>query len=583
MHLRCSCLCLAIALGLAPSVDAAVVPAPRGVPVKKLLRPAKVTLVGDATFLETAGPVGAAAAAAVLEPDEADDPEEAGTADAPLAGLALQLNAPVYGARGATWSRKRLDVTSGFATFFLFRVSEPSGEPGFIPGADGFAFAVQDGAPDAVGDGGCGIGYSGLPRSVAVEFDTFENTYYCGFDDPNGNHVSVHASPDGGGPNSAHEAYSVGSTSALPDLADGQIHAAYVEYKDGTLRVFVDDLLTPRVTANVDLAARLGTPDGKAYVGFTAATASAWERHEILGWWHWQQTGTLASCVPPNWVLDRAWPSGSASPAVSVYRYTGRNRPRTRYAVLADLNQSTLTGLIDSNTCPIYGIPAHSPTWFWSAAGQQVPAGQALRVAVNGTFSGVVNSQGCEHSSQVGNLSHGYLLNGRFDPGFEVDSPPSGTPGSDPRYADCQGAATCPCPSRPSRTCKSHNLVRTLSWSGNAASVAVYNTATFGGGSVIGGLDPNEPKRNPAERTYVGTRGVGGTAGNDMVVFAVTGATNHQIPQDVLNGFCVDPATHVQLDGGGSTWLWLDNGTANPNKPLTTTRLIPQAFAIYTP
>ena len=100
--------------------------------------------------------------------------------------------------------------------------------------------------------------------------------------------------------------------------------------------------------------------------------------------------------------------------------------------------------------------------------------GQALRVAVNGTFSGVVNSQGCEHSSQVGNLSHGYLLNGRFDPGFEVDSPPSGTPGSDPRYADCQGAATCPCPSRPSRTCKSHNLVRTLSWSGNAASVVPY-------------------------------------------------------------------------------------------------------------
>jgi peptide-N4-(N-acetyl-beta-glucosaminyl)asparagine amidase len=39
-------------------------------------------------------------------------------------------------------------------------------------GADGMAFVVQSVGLNAIGTGGCGLGYVGIPKSLAVEFDT---------------------------------------------------------------------------------------------------------------------------------------------------------------------------------------------------------------------------------------------------------------------------------------------------------------------------------------------------------------------------------------------------------------------------
>jgi hypothetical protein len=53
-------------------------------------------------------------------------------------------------------------------------------------GADGMALVLQSHSPSAIGTGGSGLGYHGIPSVLAVEFDTYRSD-----GDPDGMHVSV--------------------------------------------------------------------------------------------------------------------------------------------------------------------------------------------------------------------------------------------------------------------------------------------------------------------------------------------------------------------------------------------------------
>jgi hypothetical protein len=49
------------------------------------------------------------------------------------------------------------------------------------PGADGLAFVLQNDRLDALGADKGGIGYEGIPRSLAIEFDVWPNNgAHCG-------------------------------------------------------------------------------------------------------------------------------------------------------------------------------------------------------------------------------------------------------------------------------------------------------------------------------------------------------------------------------------------------------------------
>ena len=98
---------------------------------------------------------------------------------------------------GAAWYSRKMNVREGFVTTFRFEISNPSQTCTVMDdahtfcrsrGADGFAFVVHNGAPDALGREGSGLGYDGLPNTLSVELDTFYN-----FDmaDLYENHVSV--------------------------------------------------------------------------------------------------------------------------------------------------------------------------------------------------------------------------------------------------------------------------------------------------------------------------------------------------------------------------------------------------------
>ena len=191
--------------------------------------------------------------------------------DAVFADDVVLLN-PASGGVGAAWYGARRPVAAGFTADFTFRITPPGG------GADGLAFVIQNQGIDQLGVSGGGIGYQGLPNSLAVELDTFPNFENS---DPGQNHVAVQSL--GTAANHAGQSATLG-VATLPSFKDGEAHAVRVLYEPGTLSVFVDDMATPALVVPVDLSSLLALDNGTAFAGFTAATGGFVEGHQIESW-----------------------------------------------------------------------------------------------------------------------------------------------------------------------------------------------------------------------------------------------------------------------------------------------------------
>jgi hypothetical protein len=198
---------------------------------------------------------------------------------------------------GSAFFSEKVALKAGFESTFTFQITG-TGDVG----ADGFAFVIQNSGPQAVGATGSGLGYgiaeegeTGIAKSLAIEFDTFDLGEAGGddpFDDPNGNHISVHSR--GPEPNHVSEEHSLGKVSdGLPEFKDGKPHTVKLSYTPGSLKIYVDNMEKPVHTLAIKLDSFSGNGfkefsvldgDGKAWVGFTAGTGGGMENHDILSW-----------------------------------------------------------------------------------------------------------------------------------------------------------------------------------------------------------------------------------------------------------------------------------------------------------
>lgn len=191
-------------------------------------------------------------------------------------------------AAGAVWyAASKQNVAGGFQTDFKIRVFDRQGG-----GADGMAFVIQNTSATAIGGAGGAIGYAdniwygqtGIPNSLAVELDLWNNTNrgWNDFGDL-ARHVSVQTR--GTLTNSPDESASLGAA-GIDDLGDGQVHSIRVVYAGGMMRIFVDDMVNAKLAIAVDLATVLALDSGSAWVGITAATGGAPDRegHELRSW-----------------------------------------------------------------------------------------------------------------------------------------------------------------------------------------------------------------------------------------------------------------------------------------------------------
>jgi hypothetical protein len=268
---------------------------------------------------------------AIIDPVTTDVPPQDST------HFDTQLTTPAQSQAASMWFSVPQKISTGFTSYFAFRLTPNQSSDST---ADGIAFVIQNAAgavpgntcpetgsgPNVVGGtGGC-IGYGGVDNSLAIEFDTYRNSF-----DPtdsnastyntsplNDNHIAVQDC----GPGQANSPDHTGSclvqllvnkvltgaiNGQLPvTLADGNVHQVVVQYSGPTetvpnlLQIFIDPPFVPEthtptsaavpvlsgvynLSANLNLM-NSGSANDSAYVGFTSATGEAFEQHELMAW-----------------------------------------------------------------------------------------------------------------------------------------------------------------------------------------------------------------------------------------------------------------------------------------------------------
>jgi len=265
---------------------------------------------------------------------------------------------------GSAWFTVQQPVAAPFSTTFTFQLSDTNTSMT----ADGFAFVIQNSSVSALdpdnGADGCSLGYGddpagtgctsatgGIPNSVAVEFDTYQNG-----DDPNNNHVAIQScgtaanSSDNlvggvlGDPAPCNIAINplTGLTNPVTGapititLADGSVHSATITYTPTplptALNCIVEGTPVPCIDVTLDGVdlfnggvpfnmASIGLNNGAAWVGFTGATGGDDEDTDILGWTFTPQT-IQGTPITPATLVQTAAVTIAGNPATASFDYS---------------------------------------------------------------------------------------------------------------------------------------------------------------------------------------------------------------------------------------------------------------------
>jgi len=220
--------------------------------------------------------------------------------------LRLTPNQTVWA--GSAWFTVKQPMANGFSTTFTFLIKDHAnstlcgGTDSPCP-ADGIAFVIQNSGATALGPDGCGIGFgantdctgtNGIIKSLAVEFDTFNND---DTDNNHANHVAIQSCAAGAANSTrANGDCNHGDYILSSSLADGTVHTATISFTPqttcagsscpGTLDVVLDgtDLFPNGVSIDLSPALDLNDNNNSALVGFTAATGGAFDNQDILSW-----------------------------------------------------------------------------------------------------------------------------------------------------------------------------------------------------------------------------------------------------------------------------------------------------------
>lgn len=199
---------------------------------------------------------------------------------------------------GGSWFVKRpLGVARDIDVEFQFLVTQPGGLNG---GGDGFAVVLQAVSPFVTGVQGAGLGYEGLSKCIAIEFDMFRNDRLAAtpdYGDENNSHVAIMC--NGTNPATANHRTSLFSRQVAvggfrqPLLSTfAGVRSARVRLKNGMLQVFLDQNLSVTQSPIISIS-QTDLPGGSLraalgnstsyFIGVSASTDNAWALTSILG------------------------------------------------------------------------------------------------------------------------------------------------------------------------------------------------------------------------------------------------------------------------------------------------------------
>jgi hypothetical protein len=199
-----------------------------------------------------------------------------------------------FGQAGSSFETQRVGIR-GFTTSFQVRLHE-----GTQPNpADGFTFLIQSNTATALGGGGGSLGYQGIPNSVAIKFDVFDNEGETS--DSTGIFFG------GGFPGLAHNPgeVNIALDPANVNLRSQSIKTITLTYDGTKLTETIHDP-APGQTNNgdfstsytVDIPGLVGADT--AYVGFTGGTGGLFSLQDVLNWKYSEQEGNLPPRAPGN-------------------------------------------------------------------------------------------------------------------------------------------------------------------------------------------------------------------------------------------------------------------------------------------
>ena len=188
---------------------------------------------------------------------------------------------------GAVWNREPLSVADGFISAFRFRIQGDA----LSKGTGGqIAFVIQNDGETTAAAGRC---HTVVSNSLVIELNLFESR--CAGGAEQGRSIDVQLNPVTPAlpnlPNQANAINAATPGSSLGDAAlrnigpldDGLTHLILVEYTPGLLNVYLDNLIRPWLSVQVDLARSLNPDEGHAWLGF-AATEPTLQKIEIIDW-----------------------------------------------------------------------------------------------------------------------------------------------------------------------------------------------------------------------------------------------------------------------------------------------------------
>src|ERR1700719_871022 len=203
-----------------------------------------------------------------------------------LDGTRLELTDGGQSEASSAWFTTPVNVQS-FTTDFSFQLINPN--------ADGMTFTIQNAGLTALGPSGGGLGYGaglpggtpGIPSSVAVKFDLFQNSHE-GINSTglyiNGASPTSPAITLGGGVN----------------LHSGDIFQVHMTYDGTTLTMTITDTVTSATFTNAWTINIPGTVGGNtAFVGFTGGTGGQTATQQIISWTYSSNGSTQPPAATP--------------------------------------------------------------------------------------------------------------------------------------------------------------------------------------------------------------------------------------------------------------------------------------------
>ena len=216
---------------------------------------------------------------------------------------------------GSAFYTTPVDVAS-FTTDFTFQLSNPT--------ADGMTFTLQNDGPSALGGYGGDLGYYGIPKSVAVKFDLYND--------------------NGEGPNSTG-LYINGAKPTVPainltgtgiDLHSGDYMNAHITYDGTDLNLTLTDALSLATWSQsfpVNIPAHLGAQTG--YVGFTGGTGGGTSSQKITSWTYLAGKPPVPSFPAGFDTINVAFNGGAALSGTALQVTNGGAGPQTVSAYYA--------------------------------------------------------------------------------------------------------------------------------------------------------------------------------------------------------------------------------------------------------